>query len=63
MYNSGVDDVTVAELLLVKALTVSTVIVYVNRQIWGTKLYNELRLGKYITVVDVNGSFIIEKTP
>lgn len=34
VYNSGFDDVTLAELLLVEALTVSTVIVYVNRLIW-----------------------------
>lgn len=53
VYNSGVDDVTVAELLLVEALTVSTVIVYVNRLIWGTKLSTQLRLGKYTTVFDI----------
>lgn len=57
VYNSGVDDVTVAELLLVEALTVSTVVVYVNRLIWGTKLSTQLRLGKYITGFDVKWKF------
>lgn len=57
VYNSSVDDVTVAELLLVEALTVSTVIVYVNRLIWGTQSSTELRLGKYITVFDVKWKF------